>query len=62
MGHTVILLLRIIDIAMLIAPLGFQLFLATPVRHRSGLSNSNRLGILATIIFFEIGQVYVPCG
>lgn len=60
-GHTVILLLRFIDIAMLIG--------AAWVSHYFWLRQWNidqdyriviSLGILAAIIFFEIGQVYRP--
>ncbi|MGZ5075938.1 MAG: undecaprenyl-phosphate glucose phosphotransferase [Methylobacter sp.] len=60
-GHTVILLLRFIDIAMLIG--------AAWVSHyfwlrRFDIDQDYRivvsLGILAAIIFFEIGQVYRP--
>ncbi|MGZ8159186.1 MAG: undecaprenyl-phosphate glucose phosphotransferase [Methylobacter sp.] len=60
-GHTVILLLRFIDIAMLIG--------AAWVSHYFWLRQWNidqdyriviSLGVLATIIFFEIGQVYRP--
>lgn len=60
-GHTVILLLRIIDIAMLLG--------AAWVSHyfwlrRVTVDHDYRiviaLGILAAIIFFEIGQVYRP--
>ena len=60
-GHTVILLLRFIDIAMLIS--------AAWVSHYFWLREWNvdqdyriviTLGILAAIIFFEIGQVYRP--
>lgn len=60
-GHTVILLLRFIDITMLLG--------AAWVSHyfwlrQTGIDQDYRivisLGILATIIFFEIGQVYRP--
>ncbi len=60
-GHTVILLLRFIDIAMLIG--------AAWVAHYFWLRQFDidqhyrivtALGVLATIIFFEIGQVYRP--
>ncbi len=60
-GHTVILLLRFIDIAMLIG--------AAWVSHYFWLRQWNidqdyriviSMGILAAIIFFEIGQVYRP--
>lgn len=60
-GHTVILLLRVVDIAMLIS--------AAWVSHYLWLRDWNidqdyriviALGVLVAIIFFEIGQVYRP--
>lgn len=60
-GHTVILLLRVVDIVMLIS--------AAWVSHYLWLRDWNidqhyrmviALGVLAAIIFFEIGQVYRP--
>lgn len=60
-GHTMILLLRFLDIAMLIAAAwaSHYFWLRQPVidqHYRIVIS----LGILAAIIFFEIGQVYHP--
>jgi putative colanic acid biosynthesis UDP-glucose lipid carrier transferase len=60
-GHTVILLLRFIDIAMLIGAAWVSHYfwlrqLVIDQDYRIVIS----LGILAAIIFFEIGQVYRP--
>jgi putative colanic acid biosynthesis UDP-glucose lipid carrier transferase len=60
-GHTVILLLRFVDIAMLIAAAWVSHYLwlrqfVIDQDYRIVVS----LGILAAIIFFEIGQVYRP--
>jgi len=60
-GHTVILLLRCIDIAMLIGAAWVSHYLWL---RQSGIDQDYRiviaLGVLAAIIFFEIGQVYRP--
>lgn len=60
-GHTVILLLRFIDIAMLIGAAWVSHYLW--LRHFT-IDQDYRivtvLGVLAAIIFFEIGQVYRP--
>ena len=60
-GHTVILLLRIIDIAMLCGAAWFSHYFWL---HQFAIDQDYRiviaLGILAAIIFFEIGQVYRP--
>ena len=60
-GHTVILLLRFIDIAMLIAAAWVSNYFWL---NQFAINQDYRiviaLGILATIIFFEIGQVYRP--
>ncbi len=60
-GHTVILLLRFIDIAMLLlaawaAYYGWHRQFEIEQDHRTVIA----LGILGAIIFFEIGQVYRP--
>jgi putative colanic acid biosynthesis UDP-glucose lipid carrier transferase len=60
-GHTVIVLLRFIDIAMLVC----GGWLAYYVWHRQwGIDQDHRvvivLGIFAAIIFFEIAQIYRP--
>jgi putative colanic acid biosynthesis UDP-glucose lipid carrier transferase len=60
-GHTVILLLRFIDIAMLIGAAWVSHYLWL---RRFAIDPDYRiviaLGVLAAIIFFEIGQVYRP--
>jgi putative colanic acid biosynthesis UDP-glucose lipid carrier transferase len=60
-GHTVIVLLRFLDIAMLLAAawVAFYFWHQKPVidqDHRVVIA----LGILGAIIFFEIGQIYRP--
>lgn len=60
-GHTVIVLLRFLDIAMLLASawVAFYFWHQKPVidqDHRVVIA----LGILGAIIFFEIGQIYRP--
>ncbi len=60
-GHTVIILLRLIDIAMLFAAAWVANYFWL---HEVAINKDYRiviaLGILATIIFFEMGQVYRP--
>ncbi|MDD5276527.1 MAG: undecaprenyl-phosphate glucose phosphotransferase [Methylovulum sp.] len=60
-GHTVILLLRFIDIAMLLGAAWISHYFWL---HQWDIDQDYRivisLGVLATIIFFEIGQVYRP--
>jgi len=60
-GHTVILCLRIVDIAMLlcaswVAYYGWRSSFSIDQDHRIVIA----LGILGAVIFFEIGQVYRP--
>ncbi|CAI8855725.1 undecaprenyl-phosphate glucose phosphotransferase [Methylocaldum szegediense] len=60
-GHTVIVLLRFLDIAMLLAAawVAFYFWHRTPVidpDHRVVIA----IGILGAIFFFEIGQIYRP--
>jgi putative colanic acid biosynthesis UDP-glucose lipid carrier transferase len=60
-GHTVIVLLRILDIAMLLAAAWVAFYfwhqkLVIDQDHRVVIA----LGILGAIIFFEIGQIYRP--
>ena len=60
-GHTVIVLLRFLDIAMLLAAawVAFYFWHQKPVidqDHRVVIA----IGILGAIIFFEIGQIYRP--
>ena len=60
-GHTVILLLRIIDVAMLLAAAWLTHYFwlrdyAIDQHYRIVIA----LGVLGAIIFFEIGQVYRP--
>jgi len=60
-GHTVILLLRFIDVSMLIGAAWVAHYFWL---HQFVIDQDYRiviaLGVLATIIFFEIGQVYRP--
>jgi putative colanic acid biosynthesis UDP-glucose lipid carrier transferase len=60
-GHTVIVLLRVLDIAMLLA----AAWVAFYVWHRQPVIDQDHrvviaIGLLGTIIFFEIGQIYRP--
>lgn len=60
-GHTVILLLRVIDIAMLIgAAWASHYFWLREFAIDQDYRIVITLGVLAAIIFFEIGQVYRP--